>query len=108
MKYVFTATMGETEKPIVLTDRKTLRFGPSTGKVLALRHVNLPRQVYKFGKRIRIPYGKCSPQRELRFLEEGVCLWNEKTETYRLIYPFDSIRSIFNECKQETTTQYEL
>lgn len=102
---------GYQEEHIVETGKKTLRFNPDMNKVLAIRHMNLAHQVFKvdqeLGRRGDTPYMKGPPGDEhIRFLEEGVCLWREKDETYRLIYPYQAIKLIFEECKFAVTNQY--
>ena len=107
--YVF---FGYIEIPLVLGNKKKLKFTPDVGQILGLRHLNLAHQVYKLdqelGRRTENPYLKGPPQGEhMRFLEEGVSFWNEKKEMYCLVYPFPAIRAIFDECKAQVTFQYE-
>ena len=97
----------------IIDSRKWLRFNPDLSKVLSIRHMNLAHQVYKLdqelGRRGDSPYLKGPPDGEnIRFLSEGLAFWNEKTEAYNLVYPYSSIKEIFEECRDETTYSHNV
>lgn len=102
---------GYQEEQIIETNKKTLRFKPDSTRVLAIRHMNLAHQVYKvdqeLGRRGEMAYTTGPPDEDhLRFLKEGICLWNEKTETYHMIYPYQAYKILFEECKSQVIHEH--
>jgi hypothetical protein len=39
-------------------------------------------------------------------VKEGVCCWDEDLQEFRLVYPMDALRKLFNKCKETVSAEF--